>query len=315
MSDINYKIIDSDFEIIEFTDGKERHSNDPFSTWGLEYILKRNLVEYYYFSVNSVNEEKKCIPGDAYINDVKAETIKELSAGNYLIKKDLIQEPFIIKIESVNGRLIKFKNLKYSDSVGFPGEKIAITITDSEIFSYSYGDNKPKFIAHRLDNDEVVSLKDFEYYANKICPWLSFTVPNYDIYFEVVKAIDENKGTLIIDRTAIAQYEYARIPNYNIYFDGLITEAIYSDDYDVGVQDHYFYERKFIFNKGTPLTVEIYLLEEMKVICILNDEEYEPYKHEERLIAGNDRVKTPLHSYTFEPFFKQSGTLSFKIIK
>ena len=308
-----YQLENDDFEIIDFEDGAEKHSNNEYYSWGLEKVLNRNLQNYYYFSTNSMNTKKKLVPGDAYVNGIKAEIIPELSRGSYLISKDLVELPLKIRIESIKGILVHFTNLEYCDIVAFPDEKVSISIGDFHFNEYTSRNNKPVFKAVNHETGEEVELKNFEPFINNVHPWIRFNMPSFDVDITVSKAVDENKATLTIKDSSIKRYMYSSLEHRNIYICDIVSEAVYSDDYDFGIEDHYFFERKIIFRKETPLKVEINLIKDVNLICTLNDIEYEPSWKEEKKILGNNNILDTVYEYRFDVVFKEEGILSFKI--
>lgn len=308
-----YQIINGDFEVLEFQDGNEKHSNNDYYSWGLEKVLNRNLQNYYYFSTNTMNIEKKLVPGDAYVNGIKAENITELGRGNYLIPKDLVEPPLKIQIKSVKGILIHFTNLTYSDIVALPNEKVSISIGDYRFSEYTFRQNKPVFKVKNHESGEEVELKGFETFVNNVHPWLRFYMPDYDVDITVEKAVDENKATLSIDKSPIKKYLYSSLKHANIYIDDIVSEAVYSDDYDFGIEDHYLSEGNIIFKKDTPLKVVLNLIKDINLVCVLNGIEYEPTYKEEKKILGSNNILDTVYEYRFDVIFKDEGTLSFKI--
>ena len=309
---ILYTLIDSDFEILNIEDGEKKHFLNKHATWGVEAVLKRNLTKYYYFEVNQQNLEKNVVPGDAYVNGVKAMKVSE--RGQYIILKEEVSQPLEIHIENIEALRVYFLNLRNNDYLYLAHEKATISIFDYHINEYNNGRFKPKFTAFKHNTKEIVTLEEFEYYHNPTHPYLYFKMPPYDIDILVEKEEDDQKCKLIIDESGIKDIEYSLKENYNINCAGIVSEAIYSDDYDFGVEDHYFYERAITFKKGTRLKVVIYLLEERNVICSLNGIDYEPFRMSKEEVRDNDGKITLTYEYTFKPLeFKDEGVLSFRI--
>lgn len=313
--DINYFLIDSDFEILDIIDClTKHHDKDDHLQWGLESHLKMDLSPYYYFSINTQNLSKKVIPGKAYVNGIETEYVKGLSRGEYLIKKELVKEPLEIRIESIPAYLVHVEQFKYCDVLALEKEKVSLSILDYKFNEFCINGYKPHFTFYKAGTKEEIKLDKLEYFLNNIHPWLTFIMPVCDIDVVIEKVEDNLKEYLSIDESNIKDIEYSSFKNYNIYFSGIVSEALYSDDYDLGIEDHYFYEKRILFKKGRNLKVIVYLLEKRDIICSLNNVDYLPSKYEEIDVKGDDRVQRHIYSYLFQPVkFKKEGTLSFKI--
>ena len=303
----HYYLVDCDFSLLQFKDGKEEHrapSKDGIQlTWGLEATLKRDLSNYYYFSVNRMNVKKGVIPGKAYVNDVEAECISD-SLGEYLIQRDLVKEPLAIRIESVPALRVSFRGISQFPVLGLAGQEVVVSFDSFEIGDICRGNHKPIFVAHRKDNDEVVELQKFSFTNNPVYPWASFLMPPFDIEIEVLQSADDSKATLHVDPKGLGEWLVDK--------EGIVSEALYSDDYDFGIEDHYFFERSIRFPKGKKLKVEFRLSEKKEVECLLNDVTYSPARcRKELYYKGEERIT---YEYRFDVTFREEGTLSFRIL-
>ena len=312
-NDIDYRLSSDDFSILDFIDCITKH-HEPGDRlqWGLEQHLGIDLSLYYFFSVNRQNVDKKVIPGKAYVNGIEVEQVKGLERGEYLIKKELVKEPLIIDIECVPAYKITFLDLKYCDHLALEGENTVVGITDYR-FSTMYSRNeKPGFIFYKAGTEEEVEVEEFEFTNNPSYPWMRFKMPPYDLDVKVIAKKDDKIGVLTIDESSIKDIEYSSLEGYNTYCSGIVSEALYSDDYDIGIEDHYFYERSIHFKRGTDLKVIVYLLEKRKLLCSLNGINYVPVKVSKEEIRGNDDKLVIVYEYLFKPVrFKKTGTLSF----
>lgn len=311
-NDIDYRLSSDDFSILDFIDCiTKHHEPGDWFQWGLEQHLGIDLSPYYFFSVNRQNVDRKVIPGKAYVNGIETEQVKGLERGEYLIKKELVNEPLIIDIECVPAYKITFLDLKYCDHLALEGERTVIGITDYR-FSTMYSRNeKPGFIFYKAGTEEEVEVEEFEFINNPSYPWMRFKMPPYDLDVKVIAKKDDRIGVLTIDESSIKDKEYSSIEGYNTYCSGIVSEALYSDDYDIGIEDHYFYERSIYFKRGTDLKVIVYLLEKRELLCSLNGINYAPIKVSKE-VRGNDNKLVIVYEYLFKPVrFKKTGTLSF----
>ena len=312
---IEYTLKNDAFVVIEIIDCITKHheANDRLQ-WGLEKHLGMDLSPYYYFSVNTQNLDKKVIPGKAYVNGIKTEDVKGLCRGEYLIKKELIKEPLTIDIESISAYKIHFLDLEHCDHLALEDEITVVGISDSNFSLLCSDDEKPSFNFYKANTQEEIQLEQFKFTNNSIYPWMRFKMPPFDIDVKVVTKKDDNKALLIIDESSIKDIEYSSLVNHNIYFSGVISEALYSDDYDMGIDDHYFYEKAIHFKKGCDLTVIVYLLEKKNLLCSLNGINYEPSKVEKMELKGDNDIFVTAYEYIFKSVkFRKSGTLSFII--
>ena len=123
-------------------------------------------------------------------------------------------------------------------------------------------------------------------------------------------------GILTIDESGIESIEYSSLPHFNVNFSGIVSEALYSDDYDIGIRDHEFLERKIHFPIGARLKVEVYLLNEVDVSLFLNAKEYHPISIRMEKVTNSKGIMNEIYTYLFKPVtFYESGVLSFKINK
>lgn len=300
---IEYSLVDSDFELLRFEDGKEKHvKQDPIApiqfAWGLEKVLNRDLSDYFYFCVNRMNVEKGVVPGNAYVNGVLAESLEgEFDRGEYLLPRNAVKGPLEIRVESVRALFIRFQGIKQFPSLALDGEKVTVDLDSYEMSKLLGRDRKPVFEAFVHETGQPLALEGLEYSANAILPWIRFVMPNQDVDIRVSAALDETKKRLIFDDSALR----------GILLDGLVSEALYSDDYDFGLVDHDFMEGSALFPLGSTLKVEVVLSEEKKIQCLLDDVSYAPiwFRPEKRESYPNAR------RYRFDVKFEKEGKVSF----
>ena len=303
---IRYELVDSDFSLLQFKDGKEEH-RPPSKTgiqlvWGLEATLKRDLSDYYYFSVNRMNIDKRVVPGKAYVNGVEAESIQKLE-GEYLIRRDAVEEPLRIRVESVPALMVRLRGIEQFPILGQAGQKVVVSLNANELDDLCGENYRPVFLARRQGSEEIIALKKFQFTHNPILPWLSFIMPPFDVEIEVKREIDDRKAVLTVDPKGLGEYL--------VDGDGIVSEALYSDDYDFGIEDHEFYEKRIRFPKGRRLKVEFRLKEKKEVVCLLNDKAYSPVRIQELSYhKGKEKVT---YEYRFEVVFVKEGILSFRI--
>ena len=295
------------FGLADLIDGKERH-RDGGLRWGLEAHLNRDLSDYYVIEVFQFNADRTAIPGDAYVNGVKAEAVEGVSRGNYVIKKSsIVKEPLNIQIEPIYGKIVNSPDLVCYRTVVIAGEKAVVNVS-RDFLSLLGEKEKPVFKFYKKDTDEEIQVKDFEFFNNPILPWCHFIMPDFDIDIRVDKEIDKNIFDLVIDDSGLKDIIFDRD-----YYDGVVSEAIYSDDYDFGIEDHYFYERRLSFAKGTLLKVEFYLKKKAEVSVFLGDEEYKDYEVREEVARGDDGNDIIVYFYRYEVQLMKPSTLWFKV--
>lgn len=301
----NPKLIDCDFSLLSFKDGKAEHREGKGPVrfvWGLEATLKRDLRGFYYFEVNRMNVDKRVVPGDATVNGIKAETI---GRGEYLIPRDAVKEPFEIRVESIPALCVKDRSGAAYPVLGLPGEKVHMSFDSFRMGQYRKGKNRPVFAAYRHDDGTPIELAEFEYVDNPTYPWASFLMPECDVDLDISSGQDDSKATLHVDMNGLEGLLVGEM-------DAIVSEALYSDDYDFGVRDHYFYEGSIVFPKGATLKVEFALNENKTVRCLVNGKVYSPKRCHQNVYQGEGKPLT-VYSYRFEIVFESESNLWFEV--
>lgn len=302
MEEIKYKLLNEDFTILKIYISVTKMN--PLDE-------KEEKKEYYFFTVNTFNLDKRIVPIDATVNGIKAISLQNKYHGQYAIRKDLATEPLEINIESSPAHLIHFLNVKTKDSLGVGGERVEILISDPLFDRLALKGEKAKFRFFKSGTKEEIIVNNINFVPHPVASSLYFPMPEEDIDILIESEKDEDVTTLNVDESAIEEFEYTSdIYNYP----GIVTTALYSDYYDFGVADHYFYEKDILFYQGSELKVVIYLKEKKDVICLLNDKEYEVSSLEEQHLEYDDGHIDILYVYTYSPLlFLKKGILSFKI--
>lgn len=308
---IKYTLLNEDFDLLGLEDGaKKHHEPGDMVQWGLEVTLKRDLSGYYFFSTHLYNQEKGLIIDQALVNGVKAERCEGLGRGEFLIAKSRVRPPLRIEFVGVKALRIHFRNLTHSDALGLPGDNVDVSIFDYRFSSFSEGGSKPKFTAYRAGTEEEIALEGFSYFASAMTPSISFVMPPFDVDIDVGKVKDEDIAPLTVDPSGLDSHGFEGVST----LEGIVSEALYSDDYDAGIVDHEFGERRILFRKGARLKVELYLKERVDLSCSLNGVVYAPCSVEAKEVRVDEERLTTAYFYVFKPLvFLEEGTLSFRV--
>lgn len=211
-------------------------------------------------------------------------------------------------------------NLKY-----FDGNEINELFEENEIVKIQfffedrdYPHNKTKlYKAYRISDDLEVILEDYKFVHDVLgSEKLVFKMPKEDIYLKYTFIDDESIGTLTVDDSGIYDLEYGNNPGDNQNFKSCVTDALFSDDYDIGLTDHYFCGKTSVFNFHIKkdLKIKLCLIKDINVVVELNGISYKFSSKEAKEIIDNNNEKANVFVYTYMPIkFEKSGTISFNI--
>lgn len=181
--------------------------------------------------------------------------------------------------------------------------KIDFFFSDTSIFRNEIN----AFEAFRLDNDLKVELKDFKHNIKAIGgESISFKMPNFDIRIKCFKVKNTRLCHLSVDVSNIKEILFGN----NLTNGSYITQAIFSDYYDLGFSDYYFDELKtanFILN--SKFKVVLMILEDKNVNLLFSGKIYKPAK--KNLLKYNSKT---IYEYIFTNIeLNKEGIIKFEI--